>query len=220
MAAAYIEEMRKVQPHGPYHQGGWSFGGFVALETARQLSAMGEEIGLLAIIDCEAPGLADEWNDGEPVVEDDPLVLARQLEVLANRKDALAIDEEYLRQLSDDEQLLYIMDLAKAAHIMPPELNLTQVKRSIRNLKSRVHAGRNYLPPTYPGKVTLFRCTDVVPRYQAFLEADPTWGWSRISSQPIDLHLIPGAHETIVVEPNVQVLAQQLETCIASLKME
>ncbi|HKR15457.1 MAG TPA: amino acid adenylation domain-containing protein [Pyrinomonadaceae bacterium] len=221
MAAAYIEEMRRVQPHGPYLLGGWSFGGFVALETARQLSAMGEEIALLAILDCEAPGLADEWQDGEqPVAEDDPMVLAQQLEIIANRKDALQIDEQHLRQLSYDEQLLYIMELAKAAHIMPPELNLAQVKRSIRNLTTRVHAGRNYLPPVYPGKITLFRCTDVVPRYQPFLETDPTWGWKNISSQPIDLHLIPGAHETIVVEPNVQVLAERLEACIASLEME
>lgn len=221
MAAAYIEEMRRVQPHGPYLLGGWSFGGFVALEIARQLSAMGEEIGLLAILDCEAPGLADEWQDGEqPVDEDDPMVLARQLELIANRKDALQIDEQHLRQLSYDEQLLYIMELAKAAHIMPPELNLVQVKRSIRNLTTRVHAGRNYLPPVFPGKITLFRCTDVIARYQPFLETDPTWGWKNISSQPIDLHLIPGAHETIVVEPNVQVLAERLEACIASLEME
>ncbi|HKV35213.1 MAG TPA: amino acid adenylation domain-containing protein [Pyrinomonadaceae bacterium] len=220
MAAAYIEEMRRVQPHGPYLLGGWSFGGFLALETARQLSAMGEEIGLVAILDCEAPGLADKWQDGEPVDEDDPMVLARQLEIIANRKDALQIDEEYLRQLSHDDQLLYVMDLAKTAHIMPLELNLVQVKRSIRNLKTRVHAGRNYLPQAYPGKITLFRCTEVFPRYQAFLEADPTWGWKDISSQSIDLHMIPGAHETIVIEPNVQVLAERLKACIASLEME
>jgi thioesterase domain-containing protein len=220
MAAAYIKEMREVQPHGPYLLGGWSFGAFVALETARQLKAQGEEIGLLAIMDSEAPGLAAEWQESEPVDEDDPVVLAHELEIMANRKDALAIDEKYLRQLDPDEQLLYIMDLAKEAHIMPQELNLTQVKRSLRNLKTRIHAGRNYLPPVYPGKVTLFRCSNVIPRYQAFLETDPTWGWSNISSLPVDVHIVSGSHETMVVEPDVQVLAEELKACIASLKME
>lgn len=220
MAAAYIEEMLAVQPHGPYLLGGWSFGAFVALEVARQLSGRGEEIGLLAILDSEAPGLADQWPESEPVDEDDPVVLVRQLEILANRKDRLPINEEHLRQLKPDEQLLYIMDLAKEAHIMPQELNLVQVKRSIRNLKTRVHAGRNYLPPVYHGKVTLFRCSNVIPRYQSFLETDPTWGWRNISSLPVDVRIVPGAHETMVVEPDVQVLAAGLKACIASLKME
>lgn len=217
MAAAYIEEMRSVQPHGPYLLGGWSFGSSLALETARQLSAQGEEIGLLAIMDNEAPGLAAESQKADPVDEDDPVVLVRQLEIFANRKDRLPIDEEYLRRLDADEQLLYVMDIAKEAHIMPPELNPTQVKRSLRNLKTRIHAARTYLPPIYSGKVTLFRCSNVIPRYQAFLDADPTWGWRNMSSMPVDLHIVTGSHESMVTEPDVQVLAEKLKACIASL---
>ena len=217
MAAAYIKEMRSVQPHGPYLLGGWSFGAYIAFETARQLSAEGEEIGLLAIMDNEAPGLAKEWQKAEPVDEDDPVVLVRQLEIFANRKDRLPIDEEYLRQLDGDAQLLYVMDIAKEAHIMPPELTPTQVKRSLRNLKTRIHAARNYLPPAYPGKITLFRSSNVIPRYQAFLEADPLWGWQKMSSLPVDLHIVNGSHETMIVEPDVQALAEKLKACIASL---
>lgn len=217
MAAAYIEEMRSVQPHGPYLLGGWSFGAYLAFETARQLSAQGEEIGLLAVMDNEAPGLAAEWQQHNPVDEDDPVVLVRQLEIFANRKERLPIDEEYLRQLDGDAQLLYVMDIAKEAHIMPPELNATQVKRSLRNLKTRIHAARNYAPPPYAGKITLFRSSNVIPRYQAFLERDPTWGWRNMSSLPIDLHMVTGSHETMVIEPDVQVLADKLKACIASL---
>jgi amino acid adenylation domain-containing protein len=217
MAAAYIEEMKSVQPHGPYLLGGWSFGASLAFETARQLSAQGEEIGLLAIMDNEAPGVANERLQAEPVDEDDPVVLVRQLEIFANRKDRLPIDEEYLRQLDADAQLLYVMDIAKEAHIMPPELNPTQVKRSLRNLKTRIHAARNYSPTPYAGKITLFRCSNVIPRYQAFLEADPTWGWQNMSSLPVDLHIVSGSHESMVTEPDVEVLAEKLRACIASV---
>jgi thioesterase domain-containing protein len=217
MAAAYIEEMRSVQPHGPYLLGGWSFGAYLAFETARQLSAQGEEIGLLAVMDNEAPGLANEWLQREAVDEDDPVVLVRQLEIFANRNDRLPIDEEYLRQLDGDEQLLYVMDIAKEAHIMPPELTPTQVKRSLRNLKTRIHAARNYAPTIYPGKITLVRSSNVIPRYQAFLDSDPTWGWRNMSSLPVDLHIVNGTHESMVIEPDVQVLAEKLKACIASL---
>src|SRR5207237_2136258 len=55
MAAQYIADMRIVQPRGPYHLGGYCFGGSVAYEMARQLSAQGEQVGLLALINCSPP---------------------------------------------------------------------------------------------------------------------------------------------------------------------
>ena len=56
MAAAYLHELRRVQPNGPYRLGGWSAGGVVAYEMARQLSFDGEETELLALVDSYAPG--------------------------------------------------------------------------------------------------------------------------------------------------------------------
>jgi amino acid adenylation domain-containing protein len=54
MAAHYLEEMRTVQPKGPYHIGGFSLGGVVAYEMARQLAVRGEEVGLLVLFDTYA----------------------------------------------------------------------------------------------------------------------------------------------------------------------
>ena len=51
MATYYLSEMRRVQPHGPYLLGGYSFGGFVAFEMAHRLYAAGEEVALLVLFD-------------------------------------------------------------------------------------------------------------------------------------------------------------------------
>lgn len=51
MAEAYVEAVRGLQHHGPYHLAGWSFGGVVAHEMAAQLEARGEEVGDLFLID-------------------------------------------------------------------------------------------------------------------------------------------------------------------------
>ena len=51
MAAHYIAEIRKVQPRGPYYIGGFSFGGLVAYEMARQLTAQDEGVGSLLLFD-------------------------------------------------------------------------------------------------------------------------------------------------------------------------
>ncbi|MFD8751868.1 alpha/beta fold hydrolase, partial [Kitasatospora sp. NPDC059577] len=54
-SARYLAAIRAVQPEGPYHLAGWSFGGLVALELAGQARAGGQEVGLLAVIDSVLP---------------------------------------------------------------------------------------------------------------------------------------------------------------------
>lgn len=55
MARKHVAIIRGVQPHGPYHLAGHSFGGIVAFEMAHQLKALGEEVALLAILDSFPP---------------------------------------------------------------------------------------------------------------------------------------------------------------------
>jgi thioesterase domain-containing protein len=66
MAAVYIEQIRAVQPTGPYHLLGWSFGGLPVHEIAVQLRAAGEEVAALVIMDTY-PAQGDRV--GEPVKE-------------------------------------------------------------------------------------------------------------------------------------------------------
>jgi acyl carrier protein len=51
MAALYVKEIRRVQPHGPYYLGGYCLGGAIAFEMAQQLQADGEPVALVALFD-------------------------------------------------------------------------------------------------------------------------------------------------------------------------
>ncbi|HVB59226.1 MAG TPA: alpha/beta fold hydrolase [Candidatus Acidoferrales bacterium] len=51
MAQFHVDAIRNAQPHGPYTLIGYSLGGVVAFEIAQRLSASGEEVALLAMID-------------------------------------------------------------------------------------------------------------------------------------------------------------------------
>jgi thioesterase domain-containing protein len=72
MACSYIDEVRKLQPHGALRILGYSFGGVVALEMARQLAEKGEKVAFLGILDRAAPnneeidsgrkGLSKAWD--------------------------------------------------------------------------------------------------------------------------------------------------------------
>ncbi len=69
MAAAYLAALRELQPHGPYHLAGWSFGGAVAYEMAQQLRAAGESVAFLGLIDSYTPVLLETL---EAVPGEDP----------------------------------------------------------------------------------------------------------------------------------------------------
>src|SRR5262249_28767039 len=55
MAADYIAALRTVQPEGPYQLGGWSIGGVVAFEMARQLERQGQRADWIALFDSDFP---------------------------------------------------------------------------------------------------------------------------------------------------------------------
>ncbi|MEV0333442.1 amino acid adenylation domain-containing protein [Nocardia sp. NPDC050717] len=52
-ARRYVREIRAVQPHGPYHLLGWSFGGLIAQAMAVELAAAGERVGVVALLDTD-----------------------------------------------------------------------------------------------------------------------------------------------------------------------
>ncbi|MCA1006192.1 non-ribosomal peptide synthase/polyketide synthase [Rhodococcus hoagii] len=64
-ATRYIAEIRRIQPSGPYHLIGWSMGGSIAHAMALQLSAAGDEVGTLAMLDSHIAADDAEQSAGE-----------------------------------------------------------------------------------------------------------------------------------------------------------
>ncbi|MFQ6398651.1 amino acid adenylation domain-containing protein [Nocardia sp. KC 131] len=52
-ADRYVAEIRRVQPEGPYHLLGWSFGGLIAHAIATRLEQAGATVGVLALLDAD-----------------------------------------------------------------------------------------------------------------------------------------------------------------------
>ncbi|MGH3699256.1 MAG: alpha/beta fold hydrolase, partial [Pseudonocardiaceae bacterium] len=109
IAADYADQIRQVQPSGPYCLLGWSFGGLVAHAIATELHQRGEQTALLAILDAqpacglsEEPPVRDERGaliallDGDSEsLGDAPVTLAQFVDILRSRGSALASLEEH-----------------------------------------------------------------------------------------------------------------------------
>jgi thioesterase domain-containing protein len=102
MAAEYVRAIRAVQPDGPYRLGGWSFGGAVAFEMARQLRAEGARVDFLALLDSWSPELSDATEATEDEVRE---IVARDLGAVGGviapeqRERLLTVYRAHLRAL-------------------------------------------------------------------------------------------------------------------------
>jgi thioesterase domain-containing protein len=206
MAARYIEALRSAQSEGPYLLAGWSFGGFVAFEIARQLFKARQEVLLLALLDTSAPNSTRQFSH----VADDAFLLY----VIAS-EIGLQVSPDELRQLQPDERISHLNRLMQKAEVLLYDDGAYYLRRQLEIFKARMRAVDDYRPGIYPGQITLFKANDREGESLPMMGlSDPTAGWTELSTQPVETLCVSGTHTTLAREPHVETLAKLLSGCI------
>jgi thioesterase domain-containing protein len=185
MAAEYVAAVRTVQPRGPYHLGGYSFGGLVAFEMAQQLVHSGEEVGLVAAFGAGAP----------PFLAPDLVELAELGIKYAEDQWRLMVNTT----LPEADRLAFDYDQLRAQQELLPPLHRVAAACSLAQLR--------YAPRPYAGKVVLF----ITREQQIVCKAEPTLGWWTLAAGGVEVVPIAGNHLDTFEEPQVSDLAEKLE---------
>lgn len=182
MAAHYLEEIRSVQPEGPYQLLGMCFGIAVVLELAHQMHAQGAEVSKLIILDSGfltrlPPPAAD-----------------------SHRKSARSV-------------LRRIRRLPRAVRLratrMVAQLNESGQDRNARLVRdANVRAWFDYQPRPFPGSITLIRSAGYGAGQNWHIET-----WSELCAG-VEQFVVPGDHFSMLQEPDVQQLADQIRACL------
>jgi thioesterase domain-containing protein len=92
--------------------------------------------------------------------------------------------------------------------------NAAETNRHLAQLEHVYHTNLDalkfYRARRYPGKIILFNAKEHDPA----LIPDPLYGWPSLAGK-IEVHEVPGNHDTILMEPHVKTLAQKLADCLA-----
>jgi thioesterase domain-containing protein/NRPS condensation-like uncharacterized protein/acyl carrier protein len=200
-AAFYLSEIREIQPKGPYYFLGYSFGGTIALEIAHQLRALGERVQFLGMLDSRQRNciVVAQRNDSVQVQ------LKRRIARFLGNLSALSVGEkiDYLWQKLFTRTLRRIYSLAVAFgyRSVPSFMKSTDDITWV--------AAMNYRARPWPGPLTLFRTA-----VQSDQRLPMDLGWTPLAQGGIEMHELPGDHDLVFREPNIQVLAAQLRACL------
>lgn len=219
IAAAYVAALRRVQPHGPYAIGGWSFGGFVAFEIARQLRASGEEVPALVLLDTTA------LKQGPRTLHDDDALLGwffwELLWPETGSSSPMKATPDELVTL--DDKFDFIASLASDAGVLPRGSSGTVTRRLFRVYWANWHAALAYRPAVEDQDLTLIRAMDPLPEVLVAMHSaagsrhqDRTNGWNDMTRGRVHVIDVPGDHLTIMEEPYVEHVARTVADLITN----
>jgi thioesterase domain-containing protein len=217
IAAHYLEEIRSVQPQGPYLLGGYCFGGLVALEIAQRLLSEGQRTDLLALIE---PSFGKRLGLNSP----------RRRTPTRSLLDSLRFHSQALVSLRrSQEKWWYVLERARGKLAETLSNVFTPVKKIFQRITWEIcirlsvsipvsmrspyilevyrKASRNYKPPPYRGNVVLF--------LGEYYSQNLRRRWLDLCGGKLTIHEIPGDHTSVLrEEPSLASLAKELNPCL------
>ncbi|WOX07863.1 type I polyketide synthase [Streptomyces sp. N50] len=205
-ARRYAKAITTAHPNGPCVLAGWSFGGFVAQETARQLTAAGRDVELVVLIDSVRPLPRPDS------VRTQLTGFAQHIADTYGVQLPLPYDE--LVALDDDhERIDRVLRTLRGVVKVPPAA-LEHQRASYLDLR----IGEAHRPARYEGPVVLYRATEPAPhtvRDPAYERDDDALGWDEVCPR---LTVVPvsGHHLSLLDPPYVDEIAAHLRRVLAS----
>ncbi|MFC2023657.1 AMP-binding protein [Chloroflexota bacterium] len=208
LAATYANEIVTFRPSGPYLLAGYSYGGIVAFEIARQLVTQGHRVAMLGIIDCPAPGAYYSSFPLRPAVVAPFLNnLPRWLRAFLRLGPKRMLDTMKGKGRAVQERIRARLDHGAPTSTWIAQLDLSQAdeaKIAFMHQQSRLLA--DYVPGEYPGPVTLFRAR-TQPLFCSF---SPHMGWEPLVRDGLEIKDIPGTHHDLL-SSHAHGLAERLQ---------
>jgi thioesterase domain-containing protein len=163
---------------------------------AQQLRAADQAVGLLALLDTTIPVNAANAAYAEEAG-------------LSAREYGLNVTLAELERMGPEEQLPYLWDHVRKLGLIDEDMPLTLIRQILDDLKRLFHAHiqlvSDHVLRPYPGRLTLFRPADS----PIACATPPDRNWGKLAGE-VAVVFVPGLHHTMVKEPHVRILADQL----------
>lgn len=203
IAAIYLSEIIDANPKGPYALVGYSLGGIIAFEIARQMKRMGKEVSLL--------GMMDTYAGNGDAEDSAPVKLLKK--GLRQFKKIPFIFNSLLKYPGETIEYQFKMISNKFSrnadnYDIPDTEFFSPYENTIYNTYRQAQAA--YVLRPIDLEISLFK----VEKRLYFLEDMATLGWTRFTKKTVKVYNVPGDHKTFIYLPYDQKFAEILQTVL------
>ncbi|MFA7241064.1 MAG: amino acid adenylation domain-containing protein [Sulfuricellaceae bacterium] len=212
LAAHYLDAIERERQETPLILAGHSFGGLVAYEMARKLSAAGKHPDALVLLDTPAPHFFQptgaDWSESK--------WLAQVSDIVSHLYGVdVAMTPEQLDAHDNDAQLALLHDRLTTAGVLPEGSDIRYFRGFVDVYKANLRASYTPQQLTENTRVLLLRSQQEQPEHLtsqqfAAIRASDDLGWQSYFSQPITVTEVPGDHLTMMHVSNAEALAATL----------
>ncbi|NET64240.1 MAG: alpha/beta fold hydrolase [Moorea sp. SIO1G6] len=200
MARCYLQEIRTIQPNGPYFLSGYCFGSKIALEIAQLLRLDGETVALLALLEPSPVNFSTSENQ-VPYQRSYSDRLKGLFQRLIHRGFQDVLKQQFLKAVSKLYQSFGIS--------LPQSLQIIKVQ------EANTFASKNYVAKRYyRDPVTMFLTSERIAQSPELQK-----GWIELVTGELEIQEISGKHlddqpGSFLKDPHVELLAQKIRACI------
>jgi len=208
-ARYYIQSIQSLDPLGPYHLCGWSMGGVIAFEMARQLGEMGQPVQLLTLIESFLP-----QRNVSPATTDHSTTLRQFWRNLTHGENINLVElsiKTGFPHSCQDAMLEILLDFGLQRKLLPVGMKLSYLKQLWHVFRSLRKALDEYVPKPYSGKLGLFQAN----AHRSEINKQAQKDWEGVTQGGVEVYQIPGNHYSIFESPHIEILASHVNTWLA-----
>lgn len=204
VASVLAKRILRDYPTGPYHLAGWCYEGLLAYETAQQLRAQGANVGLLVLVDAATPLSRKPFAGmGEVIarVQRGVFHLSRIARMSPSKWP------EYLRERFQEFSKRIARTKWQDSYRKGESAPVAAEEESNRILHLAIV---DYVPRPYTGPLLFFQAAErPIGKYW-----DLAWEWKELTGDRCDCREVPGDHVTVLKAPNIDLLAENLQSAL------
>ncbi len=205
IAAYHIQEILRVSPDGPYAVAGYSYGGFIAYEIAKQLTNAGKTVKFIGMIDTNAGG-----------IEQPKTTMARLSKKIMRQFHKVPFFAnsfiKYPRESIAYQQYVLKKKFSRRFLTDPETVtdSYTLYEKEIGENYDRIIG--NYIITPLNVEVSLFR----VEKRLYFVDDQKYLGWDKFAQKGVKIYKVPGDHKTFLEHPNAEKFAGVIQKVLDS----
>jgi thioesterase domain-containing protein/acyl carrier protein len=212
IAADYLQEIKQIQPSGPYHLLGYSIGGFIVFEMTKQLEKNQDAVAFAGLIDSVAAFTKESKKRYQRAIDAVLTPFAKlAFNVQAFFKEEQSERRRFLMQKKNNLKVTLYTTLSKFKLIKLP---VNGLERSQERGAYTVNAStiamtkalEQYELEPIATRIDLFKAS----KASFYIRERANYGWEPYLQNGLNVHLVPGDHNHIFTPPNDQVFAELL----------